>query len=729
MSSPHPPQPKRVSSVRSFHGDSFTDSYEWLRDKENPEVIDYLTAENTFTEQVTAHQQSLREAIFKEIKERTLETDLSVPQRKGNWWYYSRSVEGEQYPVLCRVPARTDGTDTENFTPPTIEPGSTIAHETVLLDCNKFAKNLPFFSLGSFSPAEDGSIIAFSVDASGDERFTQHFYDCASQTILNETIDNVFAGSFLTPDATSLIYTVADDSWRPYQVRRHTLGSSAKNDTVLFDEPDVTMWLGAEISADKSALLIDSGNSEFSEIYVVPFAELDTFNNSATPVIARSQGVQYSVEPVTINDQNYLLICHNFEAVNSELVLAPYPASEDFNVYRAQWKSVMSHRDDIRVEGATLSATHLVVSARVNTTSRLFFSPLPQLQELVSFGHAPVFFEPAGFDDELYTCSLSSAGADSPVVRFNYEAWVTPTRVYDFFPATNQLILRKETPVLGNFSPANYTAYRLWATSNDGTSIPLSVMHRVDLDMTVPHPILQYGYGSYEASMDPVFGITRLSLLDRGVIFVVAHIRGGGELGRNWYLKGKKLHKKNTFTDFVATTDFLASQEWVDEKRIAIMGGSAGGLLIGATLNLAPEKYCAAVAQVPFVDALTTILDPELPLSALEWEEWGNPIESSEVYEYMKSYTPYENIRPVVYPPIAAVTSLNDTRVFYVEPAKWVAQLRHTIDATSPTPLLKIEMDGGHGGGSGRYTRWHEIAWDYAFLLTYLSPLAVDTKA
>jgi oligopeptidase B len=389
----------------------------------------------------------------------------------------------------------------------------------------------------------------------------------------------------------------------------------------------------------------------------------------------------------------------------------------------------MSHRDDIRVEGATLSATHLVVSARVNTTSRLFFSPLPQLQELVSFGHAPVFFEPAGFDDELYTCSLSSAGADSPVVRFNYEAWVTPTRVYDFFPATNQLILRKETPVLGNFSPANYTAYRLWATSNDGTSIPLSVMHRVDLDMTVPHPILQYGYGSYEASMDPVFGVARLSVLDRGVIFVVAHIRGGGELGRNWYLDGKKLHKKNTFTDFVAATDFLATQEWADEKRIAIMGGSAGGLLIGAALNLAPEKYCAAVAQVPFVDALTTILDPDLPLSALEWEEWGNPIESSEVYEYMKSYTPYENIRPVVYPPIAAVTSLNDTRVFYVEPAKWVAQLRHTIDATSPTPLLKIEMDGGHGGGSGRYTRWHEIAWDYAFLLTYLSPSAVDTKA
>jgi len=729
MSAPQPPQTKRLSSVRSYHGDSFTDSYEWLRDKENPEVIDYLTAENTFTERITAGQQPLRDTIFEEIKERTLETDLSVPQRKGNFWYYSRSVEGKQYPVMCRVPAQTDGTDSENFTPPTVEPGTPVDHETVLLDCNEFAKDLPFFSLGSFSPAEDGSLLAFSVDASGDERFTQHFYNCETQQLLDETIDNVFAGSFLTPDATSLIYTVADDSWRPYQVRRHVLGTSADNDAVLFNEPDVTMWLGAEISADKSALLIDSGNSEFSEIYVVPFAELDTFHEAANPVIARAQKVQYSVEPVTLDSQKYLLICHNFEAVNSELVLAPYPESEDFDSYRALWKPVMKHREDVRIEGATLSATHLVVSARANTTSRLFFSPLSQLRELAINDHQLVFSEPAGFDDELYTCSLTSASADSPVVRFSYEAWVTPTRVYDFFPATDQLLLRKETPVLGDFSTDNYTAYRLWASAEDGTRIPLSIMHRADLDMTAPHPVLQYGYGSYEASMDPVFGITRLSLLDRGVIFVVAHIRGGGELGRNWYLKGKKLHKKNTFTDFVATTDFLASQEWVDEKRIAIMGGSAGGLLIGATLNLAPEKYCAAVAQVPFVDALTTILDPDLPLSALEWEEWGNPIESSEVYEYMKSYTPYENIRPVVYPPIAAVTSLNDTRVFYVEPAKWVAQLRHTIDATSPTPLLKIEMDGGHGGGSGRYTRWHEIAWDYAFLLTYLSPSAVDTKA
>ncbi|MFI5084572.1 MAG: prolyl oligopeptidase family serine peptidase, partial [Actinomycetales bacterium] len=335
--------------------------------------------------------------------------------------------------------------------------------------------------------------------------------------------------------------------------------------------------------------------------------------------------------------------------------------------------------------------------------------------------------EPA-FDEELYTAGVGGTDYEAPVIRLGYSSFLTPPRVYDYvLPAEGRsaaLLLRKETPVLGGYTPADYVAEREWADAADGTRIPLSVIRRADLARDGSHAGLVYGYGSYEVSMDPGFAVPRLSLLDRGIVFVIAHIRGGGELGRPWYENGKKLAKKNTFTDFVDATDWLAGSGWADPRRIGAMGGSAGGLLIGAALNLAPEKYAAAVAQVPFVDALTTILDPELPLSALEWEEWGNPITDPEVYRYMKEYTPYENVRAVAYPKIAAVTSFNDTRVLYVEPAKWVQVLRATGTGSEPI-VLKIEMDGGHGGASGRYEGWKTRAWDYAFLADALGATEV----
>jgi oligopeptidase B len=330
---------------------------------------------------------------------------------------------------------------------------------------------------------------------------------------------------------------------------------------------------------------------------------------------------------------------------------------------------------------------------------------------------APV--EPA-FDEELYTAGVGGSDYEAPVIRLGYTSYFTPSRVYDFVLPTaalpaGELLLRKESPVLGGYSAADYVATREWAAAADGTRIPLSVLRHRSIKQDSTAAGLVYGYGSYELSMDPGFGIARLSLLDRGVVFVIAHIRGGGELGRHWYEDGKKLTKKNTFTDFVAATDWLADSGWVDPSRIAAMGGSAGGLLMGAVANLAPEKYAAVVAQVPFVDPLTSILDPELPLSALEWEEWGNPITDPEVYSYMNSYSPYENVRDVAYPKIAAVTSFNDTRVLYVEPAKWVQELRNKTTGTEPI-VMKIEMEGGHGGASGRYVQWRERAWDYAFI-------------
>lgn len=715
-----PPLAKRVPVERTHHGDTFVDYYEWLRDKESSEVLEHLRAENAFTEAVTEDQQPLRDAIFEEIKGRTQLTDMSVPSRRGAWWYFNRTVAGEQYPVMCRVPALTEGSVEERYQPPVVCPGEPLDGEQVVLDCNEFARDMAFFSLGSFQVTRDGSLLTFGVDDSGDERYTQYFKDLNTGEIRDEKIEDVVAGAFFASGAKHLIYSVADESWRPYEVRAHAIGTSASEDFALYREDDNGLWLGAGMSSSRTHVVITSSNSEYSETRIINIHELGQLE--PTLIMKRDAGIEYSTDVIDVEGTGYLVIGHNHEAPNGEIVLAPLREEyAPFAEFKASWIPLVPHRTDVRLEGFKFSRNHLVLMARENTTVKVFVAPRTALAEQVTAAHPQgiELYEPDGFTEELYTSAFSGVNIMSPVIRLNYTSYLTPNSVYDYFPDTDDLVLRRRTPVLG-YEPENYTAYRMWAPAADGAMVPLSVMHRADLDKSQENPVIQYGYGSYESSMDPYFSTARLSVLDRGVIFVIAHIRGGGEMGRAWYTEGKKLAKKNTFTDFIDATDFLASQTWVDAARIGIMGGSAGGLLMGAVVNMAPEKYAVCLAQVPFVDALTTILDPELPLSALEWEEWGNPITDQEVYDYMKSYTPYENIRPVTYPAIAAVTSLNDTRVYYVEPAKWVAALRETIDPASPTPLLKIEMDGGHGGGSGRYTAWREIAWDYSFLLTHL---------
>lgn len=715
-----PPLAPRVPTERSHHGDTFVDPYEWLRDKESQEVLDHLQAENAYTEQVTAGQEPLREAIFEEIKGRTQQTDMSVPSRRGAWWYFNRTVKGQQYPVMCRVPASTEGTVEERYTPPQVRPGEPLEGEQVVLDCNDFAKDLAFFSLGSFQVTRDGRLLTFAVDDSGDERYTQYFKNLDTGEILDEKIEDVFAGAFFASGAKHLIYAVADESWRPYEIRAHAIGTDPAQDFALYTEQDQGMWLGAGMSSSRTHVVITSGNSEYSESRIVNIHELGQVE--PTLIIGREEGIEYSTDIVDVDGTGYLVLTHDWQAPNAEIVLAPLGDEHvPFEELRASWIPLVPHRQDVRLEGAKFSRTHMVLMARENTTVRVAVAPRSAIAAQIA---APSpsgldFHQPGGFTEELYTSSFSGVNIMSPVIRLNYTSFLTPSSVYDYFPEEDSLVLRRETPVLG-YQREDYTAYRLWAPAADGAMIPLSVMHRADLDRGTAHPAIIYGYGSYEASMDPYFSVARLSVLDRNTVFVIAHIRGGGEMGRDWYLQGKKLAKKNTFTDFVDSTDYLASLPWIDASRIGAMGGSAGGLLMGAVANMAPEKYRAILAQVPFVDALTTILDPNLPLSALEWEEWGNPITDREVYDYMKSYTPYENIRPVTYPAIAAVTSLNDTRVLYVEPAKWVAALRATISQDSPVPLLKIEMDGGHGGGSGRYTAWRDIAWDYAFLLSNL---------
>ena len=706
-----PPVAKRIPTRREHHGDVFVDNYEWLRDKESAEVVDLLKAENAYQEAVTAHQEPLREAMFQEIKGRTQETDLSVPSRKDGWWYYSRSVEGKEYNIQCRVLASNTGDAVADWTPPSVEPGVEIDGEQILLDGNIEAEGQPFFSVGGAAVTVDGNLYAYAVDNSGDERFTLRIKDLRTGELLPDVIEDIFYGVAFSPDGTRLFYTVVDDSWRPYQVKAHVLGTPVAEDEVLYQEDDVAMWLGFDLSADRRHLVLSIGCSEFSETRLLRFADYDA---GLSTVISRDHHLLYEAEPFVLDGKETLLLTHNKDAINSMVSLVD-PAELSKPLSEQDWRTVVEHSDDVRVNGAGVTSTHLVLSVRKDTIERVQVLPLAGLG--TGAQGRPV--EPA-FDEELYTAGVAGSDYEAPVIRMGYTSYFTPSRVYDFVLPTSELpagrlLLRKESPVLGGYSAQDYVATREWAIADDGTRVPLSVLRHASVRQDGRNAGLVYGYGSYEMSMDPGFGVARLSLLDRGIIMVIAHIRGGGELGRRWYEDGKKLTKKNTFTDFIAATDWLAGSGWVAPSRVAAMGGSAGGLLMGAVANMAPEKYAAVVAQVPFVDALTTILDPELPLSALEWEEWGNPITDPEAYAYMKSYTPYENVAAAAYPKIAAVTSFNDTRVLYVEPAKWVQALRSVSTGSEPI-IMKIEMDGGHGGASGRYVQWRERAWDYAFV-------------
>ncbi|WP_245580261.1 S9 family peptidase [Arthrobacter castelli] len=699
-----PPIAPKDPITRTHHGHEFVDNYEWLRDKDSEQVISHLKAENEYTDAVTADQEQLRDDIFNEIKSRTKETDLSVPSRKGRWWYYTRTVEGGQHAAFYRVAA--DG----GWTPPVIEPGVAFDGEQLLLDGNAEAEGQPFFSIGAFTVSECGNFLAYSLDLKGDERFTMRVKDLRTGELLPDEIPDVFYSADFNLDATAVYYTVLDDSWRPCEIRKHVLGAPVADDTAVYTDTDQGMWVGVDPSASRKYLFISSSCSEYSEVHI-----LDVSVSDAEPqlVLSRDARVLYDVEHVELDGADRFIAVHNHDAVNSMVsLLTPGAPPQD-------WRTVVAHSPTRRIDGVSALAGHLLLGVREDTLETVKILPLAGLGTV---DQRP-WWSPE-FDEELYSCSAGASAYDAPVIRVAYRSFITPPRIYDLGLAgtdesplgEGELALRKETPVLGGYNPADYQQRRLWATAADGTRIPVSVICRAGMEPDGTHNALIYGYGSYEVSMDPEFSIARLSLLDRGVVFAIAHVRGGGELGRPWYDDGKKLNKRNSFTDFVDCSRFLLEEGWAAEGRLAAMGGSAGGLLMGAVLNLAPQLYCGVVAQVPFVDTLTSILDPELPLSALEWEEWGNPIESAEVYEYMASYSPYENVRDVQYPAIAAVTSLHDTRVLYVEPAKWVAKLRDVAPDGGPV-VLKTEMQGGHGGASGRYEVWKDRAWDFAFIL------------
>ena len=694
---PQPPAAKREPSERTHHGDTFVDDYAWLTAKENPATIAFLEAENAYTQALTTGQEDLRQAIFGEIKSRTKETDLSVPYRKGGWWYYSRTIEGKQYAISCRRAVRPDDAG-----PPMTEDGGPLDGEQILLDGNELAGANPFFAIGAFDVSPDGRLLAYSTDLDGDERYTMRFKDLATGETAADQIPDTYYGTAWSADASALFYVTVDDAWRPYRVWRHAIGTQARDDVIVFEESDEKFGVGVGLSRSERYLMIGSSSKLTSEVRL-----LDAANPTGefTVVAPRRPGVEYDVEHQTLPDgTDRLLILHNDGALNFELAQAPV-------VSPATWTPLIPQRDDTRLLSVDAFAGHLVVYYRRDGLTGLRIIPAASAEYEIDLPE-PIYDVSPGSNPEYETDKF----------RLGYVSMVTPNSVYDCDVATGELTLLKQSPVLpapdgSVYDPAGYEQHRLWATAADGTRIPLSLVCRKGIPRDGTAPFLLYGYGSYEISIDPSFSISRISLLDRGFVFAIAHIRGGGEMGRRWYDEGKMLTKINTFADFVACARHVVQEAWTSQDRLIARGGSAGGLLMGAVANMAPDAFGGIVAQVPFVDALTSILDPTLPLTVPEWEEWGDPLHDATVYRYMKSYTPYENIDPSrVYPPILALTSLNDTRVLYHEPAKWIARLQ--AEAKGGPFLLRTEMTAGHGGRSGRYDKWHEEALMLAWIIT-----------
>ncbi|MFB9476288.1 S9 family peptidase [Nonomuraea salmonea] len=691
MSSNTPPVAKKIPTERTHHGDTVIDEYAWLSNKDDPETTAYLEAENDFLKKETAHLADLQEQVFQEIKGRTQETDLSVPSRKGSWWYFSRTEEGKQYPVSCRVPADSE-------TPPEITTGERLDQEQVVLDGNELAGDSPFFSVGTSSISPDGKMLAFSTDFTGNERFTLKFKNLETGEILPDEVTDIFYGGAWSADASAFFYTRVDDAWRPYQVYRHTLGT--QEDVLVYEESDERYWVGIGLTRSEQYLVLGAGSKITSEVRIL---DANDPGGEFKLVRPRKTGVEYGVE----HAGDFFYVLHNENAANFELSTAPLDDP-------GTWTPLIAHRTDTRLLEIDAFSDHAVVHFRRDGLTGLRVLPYPadggDWRERVEAAERNAY--EIDFPEPLYDVGpAGNAQFTTRRLRLGYTSMVTPASVYDYDLDTHDLILLKQRPVLGGFDPADYEQVREWATAEDGTKIPISLVKRKDTE--TPAPTVLYGYGSYETSIDPGFSVPRLSLLDRGFVFAIAHVRGGGEMGRHWYEQGKLTSKRNTFTDFVAAARHMRAAGW--SSKIVARGGSAGGLLMGAATNLAPEEFAGIVAEVPFVDALNTILDPSLPLTVIEWDEWGDPLHNPDVYAYMKSYSPYENVDGRPYPPILAITSLNDTRVLYHEPAKWIARLRAT--ASGGPFLLKTEMGAGHGGRSGRYDAWREEAFALSWII------------
>lgn len=673
-----PPKAQKIVKELTIHGDTRIDNYFWLRERDNPEVIEYLTAENAYKDAMLKHTEKLQQKLFKEIVGRIKQTDISVPYKDNGYFYYTRFEEGKEYPIFCRKLESLD------------------APELIMLDVNDMAKGHHFYQVVGLSVSEDNTFLAFGVDSVSRRKYTIHFKNLKTGEILPDEIPNTSGGAVWANDNKTVFYATKDSTLRPYKIFKHNLNTDPAEDLEVYHEADNTFNTYVYKSKSKQFLFIVSGSTLSTEYRFLaadaPDAEFKIFNR-------RQRDFEYSIE----HFENKFYIVTNWNAKNFRLMETPEDKTTDGN-----WTEVIPHRDDVLLEDMEVFKNYLVVGERKEGLRQIRVIDQQDKSE-----HYLDFGEPA------YTAYTSiNPEFDTELLRYGYTSMTTPNSTFDYNMKTKEKTLLKQEEVLGGFDPQNYQTERLYAMAEDGTKIPISLVYRKGLVKDGNNPLLLYGYGSYGASMDATFSSVRLSLLDRGFVYAIAHIRGGQEMGRQWYEDGKLLKKKNTFTDFIDCAEFLIAEKFTNSEKMFAMGGSAGGLLIGAVVNMAPELFRGVIAAVPYVDVVTTMLDESIPLTTSEYDEWGNP-NVKEYYDYMLSYSPYDNVEAKDYPNMLVTTGLHDSQVQYWEPAKWVAKLRE-LKTDNNLLLLHTEMKAGHGGKSGRFERYKETAMEYAFMLDLL---------
>lgn len=672
---PRPPVARRIPTDTLLHGDRRVDEYSYFRDRAHPETVPYLEAENTYTESMTAHTKVLEEQLYQEIIGRIKEDDSGVPVRRDGWFYYSRTERGKQYPIYARKRGTLEGA------------------EEIYFDQNKEAEGHAFFQVAAMELSPDHHLLAILVDTNGYEDFALRVKDMRTGAWLSDRVEKVSWGLAWANDNRTLFYMTFDSAKRGDKVWRHVMGEPTARDVMVYHDPDPLFNVNLHRDRSDAWIVFGSGSFTSSEIYVIPTSAPTT---AARVIAKRRPNVEYSVE----GGAGFFYIHTNDGAQNFKVMRARFDATSP-----AQWEEWLPHRPAVFVEGVMPFKGHVMVMERREGLRRLRIHDLAaRTAHEVEFPEAAYGVTP-GENPEF----------DTRTLRFTYSSLVTPNSVFDYAMDTRARDLKKRDEVLGGYDPTQYVVERTYATARDGTQVPISLVYRKGLKRDGTRPLLLYAYGSYGATMEPTFSSVRFSLVDRDVTYAIAHVRGGEEMGRQWYDDGKMMHKMNTFNDFIDVAEHLVRERYTSRNRIIAHGGSAGGLLMGAIANMRPDLFKVIVADVPFVDVINTMLDASIPLTAQEWEQWGNP-QIAEQYRYMMQYSPYDNVRAQAYPRMLVMSGINDSRVAYWEPTKWVARLRATRTDSNPL-LLRMQMGAGHGGGSGRYERYREMAFRYAFMI------------